>query len=123
MSVSYQGWLLFSDLNQELKILSIIRTKDYESDWIFILSGYIKESKEALIEVLRPLEDTEVPFAMLKVIGKTAKGYIQAVPIWISPGHLRDFSRHKFSPSILIATPIIRYERIREVLSEYEEYE
>jgi hypothetical protein len=118
VSVLVQGWSLFCDRNRQLEVVSIRRSKDLGSDWIFVINGYLPESQGVLIEVWRPLEDTEVPFAIIKVVGTTGKGYHQAVPIWISPGHLRDFSLQEFDASILRAKTILSFDRVWEAFRE-----
>jgi hypothetical protein len=93
-------------------VIAIRRSKDLGSEWIFVIDGYLPESNGTLIEVSRPLEDTEVPFAIVRVVGTTDKGYHQAVEIWISPGNLRDFSLQEFDARILRAKTTIAYERV-----------
>lgn len=117
-SVLYQGWNLFKDRHRNLEVVSVTKTKDFGTDWIFLLRGYLRESTGILLEIRRPLEDVEVPFALVRVIGSTTKGLYQAVPVWISPGHLRDFSNRQFSASSLIAYPNIYFDRAREVFNE-----
>jgi hypothetical protein len=111
-SVLIQGWSLFRDRNRQLEVIAIRRSKDLGSEWIFVIDGYLPESNGTLIEVSRPLEDTEVPFAIVRVVGTTDKGYHQAVEIWISPGNLRDFSLQEFDARILRAKTTIAYERV-----------
>lgn len=121
VSVLVQGWTLFWDRNRQLGVVAIRKSKDFDSEWIFVISGYLQESQGILIEVRRPLEDTEVPFAIVKVVGTTEKGYYQAVPIWISPGHLRAFSLQEFDARILRAKTTIAYDRVLEAFRVPEE--
>ncbi len=121
LSVLVQGWSLFCDRTHQLEVVSIRRSKDLGSDWIFIINGNLPESQGVLIEVCRPLEDTEVPFAIVTVVGTTEKGYHQAVPIWISPGHLRAFSLQEFDARILKAKTTIAYDRVLEAFRGSEE--
>lgn len=120
LSVLVQGWSLYWDRNRRLEVVSIRRDKDkdFNADWIFVISGYLQESIGTLVEVRRLLEDTEVPFAIVRVVGTTEKGYHQAVPIWISPGHQRDFMRHAFAPRTLRAKTTLTYDRVWEVFHE-----
>jgi hypothetical protein len=114
VSVMIQGWSLFWDRYRQLEVISIRKSKDLGSEWIFVISGYLQESQGTLIEICRPLEDTEVPFAIVRIVGKTEKGNYQAVPIWISPGHLRAFSLKEFDARILRAKTTIAYEQVSE---------
>lgn len=118
ISVIIQGWLLFWDKNRQLKLVSVRRSNDLSSDWIFVISGYLRESNGTLIEISRPLEDTEVPFAIVKVVGTTDKGYYQAIPIWISPGHLRDFTLNKFDSRILLVKTTLAHDLVMEAFRE-----
>ncbi len=118
VSVLVQGWALYWDRGHQPEVVSIRRSKDLGSDWIFVINGYLQESGGALIEVRRLLEDTEVPFALVRVVGITEKGYCQAVPIWLSAGNLRDFNQHKFDLSALRAKTSVTYERVLEAFNE-----
>ena len=118
VSVLVQGWALYWDRGHQPEVVSIRRSKDLGSDWIFVINGYLQESGGALIEVRRLLEDTEVPFALVRVVGITEKGYYQAVPIWLSVGNLRDFTQHKFDLSALRAKTSVTYERVLEAFNE-----
>ena len=123
VSVLVQAWSLYWDRNRQPEVVSISRSrsKDLGSDWIFVIDGHLRESNGVLIEVRRLLEDTEVPFALVKVVEKTGQGYYQAVPIWLSPGHLRDFTQQKFERSALRAKTSITYDRIRSCLETFNE--
>lgn len=114
LSVLVQGLSLYQDRNRRLKVVSISRAidSDFDADWIFVMSGYLQESTGTLVEIRRPLEDTEVPFAIVRVVGKTEKGYHQAVPIWVSPGHQRDFMNHEFDPRTLRVKTTLVYDRV-----------
>lgn len=118
VSVLVQGWALYWDRGHQPEVVSIRRSKDLGSDWIFVINGYLQESGGALIEVRRLLEDTEVPFALVRVVGTTERGYYQAVPIWLSAGNLRDFTQHKFDLSALRAKTSVTYERVLEAFNE-----
>lgn len=117
-SVLVQGWSLYWDRNRRLEIVSIRRARDFGADWIFVMRGYLQASIGALVEIRRPLEGTEVPFAIVRVVETTEKGDHQAVPIWISPGHQRDFMNHKFAPRTLRAKTTLTYDRVSEAFSE-----
>ena len=120
LSVLVQGWSLYQDRNRSLEIVSIKRDKDkyFDADWIFVMSGYLQESSGTLVEIRRPLEDIEVPFAIVRVVGTTERGYHQAVPIWISPGHQRNFTRREFDPRTLRAKTTLTYDRVLEAFNE-----
>ena len=118
LSVLVQGWSVFQDRVRRLEVLSIRKDRDFNGGWIYLLSGHLQEGIGTLIEIQRTLEETEVPFAIVRVVGTTEKGYYQAVPLWTSPGHQRDFMRHRFSPSSLRARTTLTYERALEVFSE-----
>ena len=120
LSVLIQGCSLYRGRNRSLEVVSIRRDKDkdFNADLVFVIRGYLQESIGTLVEIRRPLEDTEVPFAIVRVVGTTAKGYHQAVPIWISPGHQRDFMRHEFTPRALLAKTTLTYDRVLEAFNE-----
>ena len=117
VSVLVQGWSLYWDRSRQLEVVSIRESKDLGSDWIFVIDGYLQESSGVLIEVRRLLEDTEVPFALVRVVDTTEKGYYQAVPVWFFAGHLRDFTQHRFDLSALRAKTILTYERTWEAFN------
>lgn len=114
-SILLQGWKLYIEVQRDLEVVSLRRTKELGADWVFVLRGYLRDATGMMLEIRRPLDEVEVPFAIVRVIGTTARGLYQAVPIWISPGHLRDFISCQFSTSELIAYPHIYFEKAREV--------
>jgi hypothetical protein len=125
LSMVVQGWLLFQNRHQRLELVALRQVRDFGpaddrprdlgTDWVFLLRGYLPESTGMLIEIRRPFEEVELAFALVQVTGTTARGLYQASPLWISPGHLRDYSRQHFSANTLIAYPQISYDRAKEV--------
>ena len=123
LSVLEQGWSLYwdrRDRNRSLEVVSISRAKDkdFDADLVFVISGYLQESIGTLVEIRRLLEDIEVTFAIVRVVRTTEKGYYLAVPIWISPGHQKDFMDHEFAPRTLRAKTTLTYDRVWEAFNE-----
>jgi hypothetical protein len=118
LSTVTQGWRLYFQRTHPLRVLEARRAKDFNSDLLFVLSGHLEESGGALLEIRRSLENAELPFCVVKVVGSTAEGHYQAIPVWISPGHLRAFTRHEFEARDLRVRSTLTYDRIREVFDE-----
>lgn len=113
-----QSYALFRERYRALEVVSVQRVSEPGIDWIFLIKGHLHDAIGMLIEIRRPLEDIEVPFAVVRVTGSTARGLYQAVPIWLSPGHLRDFTSQRFSASVLIASHCMYFEETRSVFDE-----
>ena len=85
---------------------------------MFILRGYLRDATGLLVEIRRPLEEAEVPFAIVRVTGETSKGLYQAVSVWVSAGNLRDFNAHRFSATVLIARPHMYFDHTKNVFDD-----
>lgn len=118
-----QAWRLFAERYRAFEVVAILKSEEFASGWAFVLRGHLQDSTDVLVEIRRPLDDVEVPFAIVRVSGHTSQGLIQADPIWISAGHLRDLKASRFSASSLIARPHVRFDRVRAALAELDSNE
>lgn len=109
-----QGWRLYFRQQQPLRVLTVQKTAEFDAELLFVIDGFLKEKGGTLLEIRRVLENAELPFCIVKVIGSTEEGYVQATSVWTSPGHLREFSRHKFEVRDLRVTQTLSYDRVRE---------
>ena len=103
VSVVVQGYQLFRERYKDMEVVAVQKATEPGAELIFILRGYLRDASGLLVEIRRPLGDVEVPFAIVRVTGATSKGLYQAVPVWVSAGHLRNFNARRFSVNVLIA--------------------
>jgi hypothetical protein len=113
LSVLYQGWELFEARFVALEVIAIQKCQDYGGEYLILLRGQLPASKGTLIEIRRPIGQVEAPFAIVELFDKNAQGYYQAKPIWVAPGHLRDFAAGRFVATELIADTYVDADRIR----------
>lgn len=109
-----QGWQLYFQQQKPLRVLTVQKNLEGDSDLLFVIDGFLREKGGTLLEIRRVYENAELPFCIVRVIGGTDDGYIQATPIWTSAGHLRSFTRHEFEVRDLRVTQTLLYERVRE---------
>jgi len=115
VSVVAQGYQLFCERYKGLEVVAIQKMAGSGTDLTFLLRGYLRDATGLLVEIRRPLEDIEVPFAIVRITSMTSKGLYQAVPVWVSAGHLRDFNSHRITANLLIARPNMYFDHIRNV--------
>jgi hypothetical protein len=115
LSVLVQGFQLFRERYKDLEVVAIQKATESGSDLIFLLRGYLRDATGLLIEIRRPLDDVELQFAIVRITGATSKGLYQALPVWVSAGHLRDFNSRRFSANLLIARPYMYFDHTRSV--------
>jgi len=115
ISVVYQGWQLFRGRYAELVLRGIQRSRDLGSDWVFVLSAGLDLPIGTIIDVHRRLGDVEVPFALIEIIGATSDGLYQALPRWLAPIHIRDYTGGRFSTSETVCVRNITSTRVRDL--------
>ena len=117
MSSIMQGWRLYFRQQSRLQVVTVRKAPEFDADLLFVIDGYLRETRDTLLEIRRVIDNAEVPFCIARVINTTDAGYAQAVSFWTSPGHLRAFSRHEFSAHDLRVTSTLSHDRIREAIN------
>jgi hypothetical protein len=117
ISVLYRGWLLFRDRYAPLTVQAIQKNRDLGGEWIFVLATGGRMTPGTVVDVHRRLGDLEVPFALVEIVAETAIGTYQAVPRWLAPIHIRDFTAGRFSPAETVVLRHLTATRIREFAS------
>lgn len=100
--VVYRGWSVFSRANENIHITEIVRV---DNDQFFLLECQHTYKIGSMFEVYRIQESVEIPIGFIETTHERADGIIQAKPIWILPGHLRDIERHELSKDNLVVYP------------------
>lgn len=114
-SVVYQGWHLFRGRYAELVLCSIQRSRDLGSDWVFVLSAGLDLPTGTIIDVHRRLGDLEVPFALIEIVGANSDGRYQALPQWLAPIHIRDYTAGRFSVSDTVCVRSLTSTRVQDL--------
>lgn len=117
ISVLARGWVLFRHQHSEFTVHSILRNRDFGSDWIFVIRTGRELPAGTLLDVHRRLGGVEVPFALIELISPTTDGLHQGVPRWLAPAHIRDFTSGKFAPSDTVVLRYLTTSRIRDLPS------
>jgi hypothetical protein len=112
-SALVQGWQLFRGRFTDLTVVSVQKCRDYGGDYLILLTGSVAGGRGALVEIKRVMGPVEAPFALVELLDRNAKGLHQGKPIWIAPGHLREFTQGEFSSADLIANSTIGADTIR----------
>jgi hypothetical protein len=117
LSVIIQGWPLFHERDLVTTVESVQKNPSFGSDWVFVLGGEIGYAPGTVLEILRKFNGLEIPFAMVTIRSSTLEGRYIAVPVWLSPAHLRDYSAGELPLGRLIVRSQIQLDRAIEVLN------
>ncbi|MEM6334607.1 MAG: hypothetical protein AAF823_14845 [Planctomycetota bacterium] len=98
VSVVVQGFRLYSNQLGDINVKSI-HTSEEDDSLTFLLTCKRPLATGALVELRRPIGDTEAPFAIVEIGELNRKGLYEAKTVWISPGHQNDCRTGKFSVS------------------------
>lgn len=85
--VLYRAWPLYAKTYDRITISQIVRVDDEQ---VFLLEGLRSFKIGSLFEVYRTREDVEVSIGFIQATHQREDGIMQAKPVWIMPGHLRD---------------------------------
>jgi hypothetical protein len=106
-STIYQGWRIFRNRVVPCTIIDMQRSDSYGGEYVFVIDGLRSEMKGRVVELRRPFNGVEVPFAVIEIVDANAKGHFQANPLWISPNQLRELRGGKLVLSEVIVDPFI----------------
>jgi hypothetical protein len=93
-----KGWRLYREAHFDPLITQIVRVDDKQ---VFLIHSPKRIHIGALLELRRTQEDVELPIGIITVDHEALDGTLQASPIWVMPGHMRDIETHKASPQNL----------------------
>jgi hypothetical protein len=85
--VLYKAWPLYSKTYDRITISQIVRVDDEQ---VFLLEGLHGFKIGSMFEVYRKTKGVEISIGFIQVTHQREDGIIQAKPVWIVPGHLRD---------------------------------
>lgn len=116
VSVVIQGWGMFRNEANEIRVLSANKSKnDFEAKILFVLSGPVENLGRAVLEIRRVSGQEELPFTVVRVVDETDDGNVMAIPLQISPTALREFNAHSFGVSDMRVKSHITFDRILEL--------
>lgn len=85
--VVWKAWPLYSRMYERVTISQIVRIDDEQ---VFLLEGFHVFKQGSMFEVYRTTEDVDVSIGLIQTTFQQEGGIVQAKPVWIKPGHLRD---------------------------------
>lgn len=68
-------------------VSQIVRVDD---ERVFLLEGLRSFKQGSMFEVYRTTDDVDVSIGLVQATFQQENGTVQAKPVWIKPGHLRD---------------------------------
>jgi hypothetical protein len=101
LSVLFKGWPLWRT-SGAARIKEIVRT---EGEHVFVLEELNNSKVGLVLEVYRIREAIEIPIGLLEITHEREDGLVQAKPLWLMPGHLREIETRELSPESLLAYP------------------
>lgn len=113
ISSVYQSWLIYISLFGNLRVVSMQKDKNKDSEYTVLLEGNMSNAQNVLVELKTYINSIEVPIALLEINEMNSKGYYQASTIWFSPGHKRDFRMNRISVFDIRAVPLITLSTIQ----------
>lgn len=85
--VLWKGWPLYSKTCERIVVAQIVRVG---GEQVFLLEGIGSFRQGSMFEVYRTTEDVDVSIGLIEAALQQDDGTVQAKPVWIKPGHLRD---------------------------------
>ena len=85
--VIWKAWPLYFETYERIAVSQIVRVDDGQ---VFLLEGFRRFRSGSMFEVYSTTEDVEVSIGLIQATHQREDGVIQAEPVWIKPGHLRD---------------------------------
>ena len=118
LAALHQGWNLYNELFNGLRVIGLQKNNCYGSDYVFLLDGTVNIPRGSVVELKRFDEGVEGPMALVEIMEKNVKEQYQGRPIWISSGHQRDLKLGKFVYSDIIAKPLVQLTTIQSAKDE-----
>jgi hypothetical protein len=122
LSTGYQGWLIYQKPFTRLRVVGFQKCDDYGGDRVFLLEGNIGVAQGTVLELKRFHAGVEVTMALVGIIEENSKGQYQAIPIWISPGHLLELRTGQLPYSEIEAEPSVKLRTLEKAKDEIKKY-
>lgn len=106
--VLLKGWEIYSRSNR-FRVSRIIRV---DNEQVFELEGFALLNVGTILEIFRTIEKIETSIGFIEVVHQREDGMMQARPVWVLPGHLRDIETHNLTPESLKVTQVLSKETI-----------
>jgi hypothetical protein len=105
--VLIKGWEIYSRSGR-FRISRMVRVDNVQ---VFELEGSVNLS--TILEIYRTIEQMETSIGFIEVVHHREDGKMQAIPVWILPGHLRDIEAHNLAPESLKVSQVLGKETIQ----------
>lgn len=115
VTVLYKGWNLYSKAYEGINVAQIIKI---ENEQVFLLKGLRNICLGSILEIRRVIEGVNIPIGFIELTNQNDNGMVQAKPIWIMPGHLRDIETHSLSAESLLVSQNLSKDMFQRWLNE-----
>lgn len=117
LSTLIQGWKLDQNRFPDLRVVAVQKTKEYGGEYVVVLRGDLDAPTGTLVELRRPLGETDTLFALIELRPRTIQGNFPGVPIWTSPAHQRDLTAGRLAVSELVVVTHVRRDTLERLPS------
>ena len=115
VTVLLKGWTIYSRAYEGINVSHIVKV---ENEQVFLLKGLRNKSIGTVFEVRRITEGVDIPIGFIEITHLKDNGVVQAKPLWIMPGHLRDIETHALSAQSLSVSQTLSKETFRRWINE-----
>jgi hypothetical protein len=113
--VLWKAWPLYCKTYERIAVTQIIRVG---GEQVFLLEGIGSFRPGSMFEVYRRMEDVDVSIGLIEATLQQGDGTVQARPVWIKPGHLRDIEMNLLSVRNLRAQQALNNDTLSRWVSE-----
>ena len=106
--VLIKGWEIYSRSGR-FRVSRIVRVDNVQ---IFELEGFVILRVGTILEIFRTIEQIETSIGFIEIVHQREDGMMQARPVWILPGHLRDIEAHNLTPESLKVSQVLSKETV-----------
>ncbi len=82
-----RGWELYKYRFPEMTVVAMQKSKEFGGEFVVVIRSATELTRGMIVELRRPLEYAEVPFALVEIKDQTSNGNYQALPIWSATNH------------------------------------
>jgi hypothetical protein len=115
LSVTAQGWSLYTGRGSNPTVTQFDRSPDVEEGWYLVVACNTDIAVGAVFDIHKRVGSAEVPLALVRVTGRNSDGTYQAAPLGrINPTHKKEHAAGRLRPSDLVVRPFVDIQRLRE---------
>jgi hypothetical protein len=108
LSLTYRAWEFYQGQFASPRFLGIKRSAEYGGTDVFLLGQVMPVlAQGTLVQLHRYHNGVQCLAAVLEVMDRNALNQYQAKPIWVAPGHLRDFRTNVINVTDVYVQPYV----------------